>query len=259
MDAVFKALANPSRRAILDELFERDGQSLSALCENVDFSRQGLSGHIQILESAGLVISEFRGREKIHYLNPVPIHEVTERWIAKYSRHQLEAISILKNALEGDPVTNKVFAYETYILAPVDTVWDALTNEKFTSQYFFGTHVESDWQPGSSINYRNSPGGEIAVDGKVLEVDRPNKLVITWHVNYDEQAKKEAPSRVSFSLEQIGEQTKLRIVHDEFQDDSVLFDSISDGWPWIAASLKSLIESGSALPDRKNNAKESTA
>lgn len=252
MKTVFKALADDSRRTVLDALFEEDGLTLQALCRHVEFSRQGLSKHLRILENAGLIITEFQGREKKHYLNPVPIHEITERWIAKYSREQLAAISALKQALEGDNMNKNAFAYETYINAPKDRVWEALTNAEFTSQYFHATHVESTWEPGAPVNYRHSAGGDSAVEGKVIEADPPNKLAITWHVLYDEKAKTEEPSRVTFSLEETGGQTRLRIVHDRFPENTVLLDSISGGWPWILSSLKSLLETGQALPPLDN-------
>ena len=100
MDAVFKALADRHRRLILDRLYGQDGQTLQALCRGVDMSRQGLSKHLAILEAAGLVVAVFEGREKRHYLNPVPIRSVAERWIGKYSSAQLTAVSALKRALE---------------------------------------------------------------------------------------------------------------------------------------------------------------
>ena len=247
MKLVFKALADDSRRMLLDALFCEDGQNLQALCRNVDISRQGLSKHLRVLEDAGLVITEFQGREKKHYLNPVPIHEVTERWIAKYARDQLVAVSALKQALEGEAMNKNEFAYETYINAPQDRVWEALTNAEFTSKYFYATHVESTWETDASVNYRYA-SGDVAVEGKVVEVDPPNKLVITWHVLYDEAAKTEEPSRVTFSLQETEGQTKLRIVHDQFPENTVLLSRISEGWPWIFASLKSLLETGRALP-----------
>ncbi|MDH3431111.1 MAG: SRPBCC domain-containing protein [Gammaproteobacteria bacterium] len=247
MEAVFKALADNSRRALLDALFEEDGQTLQSLCRNVEFSRQALSKHLQILEDAGLVITEFQGREKKHYLNPLPIHEVTERWIAKYGRHQLMAVSALKRALEGGAMKENQFAYETYINASQQEVWQALTNAEFTSQYFHATHVDSTWEAGAAVNYRYA-SGDVAVEGEVIEVDPPNKLVISWHVLYDEAAKAEQPSRVTFTLQDVNGQTRLRIVHDDFPANTVVLDGISEGWPWIVASLKSLLETGVALP-----------
>jgi len=248
MEAIFKALADDSRRMVLDALFEEDGQTLQALCRNVEFSRQGLSKHLRILEDAGLMITEFQGREKKHYLNPVPIHEITERWIAKYSSEQLTAIWTLKQALEGDNMNKNDFAYETYINASKDRVWDALTNAEFTSQYFFATKVESSWEAGAPVSYRYATGDGVAVEGEVIEVNPPDKLIISWHVLYDDDARKEDPSRVTFSLDEIGGQTKLRIVHDQFPEDTVVLPEISNGWPWVLASMKSLLETGEALP-----------
>jgi DNA-binding transcriptional ArsR family regulator len=100
MDAVFKALADASRRKLLDELYEKNGQTLSELCEHLDMSRQAVTKHLVLLEEANLVATVWRGREKLHYLNPVPLHEISERWISKYERHRLEALSELKRGLE---------------------------------------------------------------------------------------------------------------------------------------------------------------
>jgi len=251
MDAVFKALAANSRRKVLDALFDEDGQTLTALCANVDMTRQGLSKHLQALEDAGLIVTEFAGREKKHFLNPVPIRDITTRWLRKYSEKQLQAIENIKSAVEETAMSNsKQFAYQTWIRAPKTRVWEALTTPEFTSQYFHATYIDSTWEKNADVYYRMAPGGDIAVDGKVLESDPPNRLVISWHVRYDEQAIKEAPSRVTFTLEESGGQTRLRIVHDNFPENSVLFDRISEGWPWIVSSLKSLLETGKPLPTR---------
>jgi DNA-binding transcriptional ArsR family regulator len=100
MDAVFKALADESRRKLLDELFKSNGQTLGELCEHLDMTRQAVTKHLVILEEAKLVATVWRGREKLHYLNPVPLHEISERWIGKYERHRLQALSDLKKGLE---------------------------------------------------------------------------------------------------------------------------------------------------------------
>ena len=145
-------------------------------------------------------------------------------------------------------MTGPEFVYETYIRATPEEIWKALTSSEFTSQYFHATRVESSWRPGEPVYYRYEDGETTAVEGKVVEAEPPSKLVITWHVLHDEAAKKEAPSRVSFFLEAMNEQTRLRIVHGRFPEDSVVFDSIRSGWPWILAGLKSLLETGEALP-----------
>ncbi len=138
------------------------------------------------------------------------------------------------------------FIYETYIRASAEKVWEALTDPEFTRQYFHATAIESTWRVGASVRYEGDNG--TAVEGEVLEIVPVEKLSISWHVLYDEEALSEEPSRVTFTIEALNEQTKLRIVHDRFPSGSVVFDSISQGWPWIIASLKSLLETGAALP-----------
>jgi DNA-binding transcriptional ArsR family regulator len=102
MDKVFKALADPSRRQLLDRLHADNGQTLGQLCEHLDMTRQAVTKHLVLLEAANLVVTVWRGREKLHYLNPVPINEIYERWIGKYERHQVRALYDLKKALEED-------------------------------------------------------------------------------------------------------------------------------------------------------------
>jgi DNA-binding transcriptional ArsR family regulator len=103
MDEVFKALADPSRRKLLDVLYERNGQTLADLCTHLDMTRQAVTKHLNLLERANLIATVWHGREKLHYLNPVPIHDIYERWISKYERHRLQALSDLKKHLETPP------------------------------------------------------------------------------------------------------------------------------------------------------------
>jgi DNA-binding transcriptional ArsR family regulator len=102
MDLVFKALADPSRRDLLDRLRADNGQTLGQLCERLDMTRQAVSKHLGLLEEANLVATVKRGREKLHYLNPVPIHEIAERWIGRFERHRVQALSDMKKALEKE-------------------------------------------------------------------------------------------------------------------------------------------------------------
>ena len=106
MNAVFKALADESRRKLLDHLHQSNGQTLTQLCEHLDMTRQAVAKHLALLESANLVATVWRGREKLHYLNPVPIHEISERWIGKYERHRLQALGGLKKSLEANKHKN---------------------------------------------------------------------------------------------------------------------------------------------------------
>jgi DNA-binding transcriptional ArsR family regulator len=107
MDAVFKALADESRRKLLDQLLKINGQTLGELCEHLDMTRQAVTKHLLLLEAADLVAVVWRGREKLHYLNPMPLHEIAERWIGKYERHRLQALSDLKKGLEENKTKNK--------------------------------------------------------------------------------------------------------------------------------------------------------
>lgn len=104
---MFRALADASRRRLLDSLYDKNGQTLSELCEHVnDMSRQAVTKHLGILEAANLVVTQWRGREKLHFLNPVPIHEIADRWIGKFERGRLRVLAELKRSLEGDPDGN---------------------------------------------------------------------------------------------------------------------------------------------------------
>lgn len=107
VDAIFKALADPNRRILLDELHRENGQTLGDLCGRLDMSRQAVTKHLNLLEEANLVAVVWRGREKLHYLNPVPLHEIYERWISKYERSHLQALSDLKTSLEHPKQSQK--------------------------------------------------------------------------------------------------------------------------------------------------------
>ena len=145
-------------------------------------------------------------------------------------------------------MSNNEFAYETYINAPREAVWRALTNPEFTRLYFHSTRVRSSWEEGAVVEFLYDYDGKVAVEGKVLESSPPDRLVISWHVLYNEEASLEAPSRVSFTLKEFNGQTRLRIFHDRFPASSVVFDGISQGWPWIISGLKSVLETGQPLP-----------
>src|SRR3954449_10006130 len=153
IDDVFRALADPSRRRLLDSLNHRNGQTLRELCSGLQMARQSVSKHLAILEAANLVTSVRRGREKLHYLNAAPINEIGERWITRYERGRVEALADLKRALEdGAPVESPSFVYTTYIKTTPERRWQALTEPAFTRRYWFGLTFETDWKAGS-------PGG----------------------------------------------------------------------------------------------------
>src|SRR5271170_7826799 len=134
MDEVFKALADPTRRSLLDELFGEDGQTLSALQERFPMTRFGVMKHLKQLEEAGLVVTRRRGREKLHFLNPVPIRLVHDRWVSKYAEPWAAALSELKSRLEN--TMEKVF--EIYIRTTPERLWEAITDPEIRRQYNFG-------------------------------------------------------------------------------------------------------------------------
>ena len=276
---VFRALADASRRELLDRLRERDGQRLSDLVEHLPMTRFGVMKHLRILEEAGLVVTRRRGREKQHFLNPVPIRALQERWIAKYLEPWAAALTALRAELEGDateagaPATEgeamtqgtetatdeagttdlgvtgsstDEHVLEIYIRATPEAVWNGITDGALTRRYFHETAINSDWAVGSRVEYVN-PDGSLSVEGEVLEVDEPRRLAYTWHVLYNDVAATETPSRVLWELEPVGESVRLRMTHDRFPAGSAVYPQISEGWAPLLSSLKSLIETGEPL------------
>ena len=147
MDEVFKALADPSRRRLLDSLNGRDGQTLRELCAGLSMARQSVSKHLGVLESAGLVTTVRRGREKLHYLNAAPIREIADRWIRPFDRGRVDALADLKTALEAEPMGDPVFVYTTYIDTTPERLWRALTEPEFTRRYWGGLELVSHHAP----------------------------------------------------------------------------------------------------------------
>src|ERR671914_2242831 len=168
MDEVFKALADPTRRSLLDELYEQDGQTLHALEQGLPMTRFGVMKHLKVLEEAGLVTTQKRGREKLHFLNPVPIRLIHDRWVSKYAEPWAAALSGLKRDLEERPMT-KVF--EIYIKTRPERLWEAITDPELRSQYSFGVQVNSDWTAGSGYEAVHPAGPTAISEGENLEVD----------------------------------------------------------------------------------------
>ncbi|HEY0869987.1 MAG TPA: metalloregulator ArsR/SmtB family transcription factor, partial [Acidothermaceae bacterium] len=177
MDEVFKALADPTRRELLDELFREDGQTLRALEERFAMTRFGVMKHLKVLQDAGLVVTRRRGREKLHFLNPVPIRLVHDRWVSKYAQPWTAALSDLKHRME----TSMEKVFEIYIRTTPERLWEAITDTDIRSKYQFGMRATSDWSPGSRYEMRagGSDGelGHLIGEGENLEVDPPRRLV----------------------------------------------------------------------------------
>jgi DNA-binding transcriptional ArsR family regulator/uncharacterized protein YndB with AHSA1/START domain len=262
MDAVFKALADPSRRRMLDSLNARGGQNLTELCAGLDMARQSVSKHLSVLEAANLVTTVRSGREKLHYLNAAPINEIEQRWINQYDRARIHALGDLKLALEENAVENKNFVYTTYINAPPELVWKGLTDPAFTSRYW-GLEFATDWKVGSPITWKHHGVTIADPEQVVLESDPFRRLSYTWHsftpewaeaYEVDEERRvalaAETRSRAAFDLEPDGEICKLTVVHEFFDRDSIVATMVSQGWPRVFAELKTLLETGELLSAR---------
>jgi DNA-binding transcriptional ArsR family regulator/uncharacterized protein YndB with AHSA1/START domain len=258
MDAVFKALADPTRRALLDRLGERNGQTLAELCDGVDMARQSVSKHLAVLEAAGVVTTRWRGREKLHYLDAAPIHAVADRWLGRFDRRRAQALADLTTVLEA-PLVNE-FVYTTYIRTTPEALWQALTEPAFTSRYW-GAELTSDWQVGSTVSWTYAEATMADPAQRVLVADPPYRLSYTWHAITDSFARMidaepavvaalraEPLSHVLFEIEEAGERVKLTVTHGGFEPDSQILPGISNGWPEILASLKTLLETGEPLP-----------
>ena len=246
MDAVFKALADETRRRLLDRLHEENGQTLGELCGRIDMTRQSVTQHLAVLEAANLVSTVRRGREKLHYLNPVPLHEMQERWIDKFERPRLRALGALKRRAEEAMTDKPTFVYVTYIASTPEKVWDALTDADLTAAYWGHSNV-SDWQPGSRWEHVRTDGSGIAdVVGTVVESDRPTRLVTTW-TSPENEGQEDAYSRVTYDIRRHEDIVRLTVTHEDLADAGELSD-VSGGWPAVLSNLKSVLETGSPLP-----------
>ena len=239
VDSVFKALAAPTRRSLLDELFREDGQTLSALEERFAMTRFGVMKHLRQLEEAGLVVTRRRGRQKLHFLNPVPIRLVHDRWVSKYAEPWSAALSDLKQRRENP--MEKVF--EIYIRTTPERLWEAITDPEIRSKYNFGARLTSDWTPGSRYEMRH-PGGLLG-EGENLEVDPPRRLVQSMVALWSDDVRSEGTTRITWEIEPIGDSCRLTITHDQLRENAN--DELYGGWPMILSGLKTWLETGELL------------
>ena len=261
IDDVFRALADPSRRQLLDSLNDHNGQTLRELCAGLDMARQSVSKHLAILEAANLVTTIRRGREKLHYLNAAPINEIAERWVTQYDRHRVTALADLKRALEGSPMDQKPsFVYTTYINTTPERLWQALTEPAFTQRYW-GITQETDWKPGSQMVWHQRGVAISDPDQVVLEADPYTRLSYTWHsftpefadaIDLSDEVREriasEPRSKVTFELEDFDGRVKLTVLHEGFEADSVVVTMVSGGWPRVLSDLKTFLETGDTMP-----------
>ncbi|HZT97558.1 MAG TPA: metalloregulator ArsR/SmtB family transcription factor [Chloroflexota bacterium] len=257
LDRAFKALADPSRRRLLDRLNADNGQTLSQLCAGLDMARQSVSKHLAVLEAANLITTVWQGREKLHYLNAAPISDISERWISAYDRNRVGALSELKLALEDASMAKPKFVYTAYIHTTPELLWRALTEPAFTRRYW-GVSFETDWKTGSTYAM-SIEGKDVTIadaEQMILESDPPRRLSYSWHTftpewaaaydideEYQRRVSAERRSKVTFEIEPVDDQVRLTVIHDDFDDDSAVFEGISSGWPQIVSELKWLLES----------------
>jgi uncharacterized protein YndB with AHSA1/START domain/DNA-binding transcriptional ArsR family regulator len=261
MDAVFKALADPTRRGLLDELFEQDGQTLSALEARLPMTRFGVMKHLRVLEEARLVTTRRRGREKFHFLNPVPIRLVHDRWVSKYAEPWAATLTGIKRQLEEemmeavdvphrvplspDPEGKGAMAvFEIYIKTTPERLWEAITDPKLRSKYSFGVETHSDWTPGSSYTAA-VPGVIDIAAGENLEVDPPRRLVQSFNALWSDDVKAAGTSRVTWEIHPVGDSCQLTVIHDQLPEGAN--PELYGGWPMILSGLKTLLETGETL------------
>jgi DNA-binding transcriptional ArsR family regulator/uncharacterized protein YndB with AHSA1/START domain len=251
VDEVFKALADPSRRLLLDALNDRDGQSLGELCAGLPIARQSISKHLALLEAAGLVTTAWQGRLKLHYLNAEPINAIAGAW---FNRYDSASTPDPASGVDGMPV-GREFRYTTYIRTTPERLWQAVTNPAVALDYM-GHAIESAWLKGAGHVWIEGGVRIEHPDQVILESDPYRRPGFTFHTfTADIQtiapdlaeelvtaAAAEARSRVFFDIEPLDEQVKLTVVHDGFGPDSVVLPLISQGWPMKLANLKSRLE-----------------
>jgi uncharacterized protein YndB with AHSA1/START domain/DNA-binding transcriptional ArsR family regulator len=266
-DQVFKALADPTRRALLDRLLVAEGLTLGELESELAMTRFGVAKHLRVLEDADLVVSRRVGREKRHFLNPVPVRLIHDRWIDKYTEDRSSALVDLKNLLEGNAMTAAsstqvpTQVFRVHIRASPEAVWEAVTNPAWSARYGYGPTFY-DLRPGGTFrgtaNEALQSRGVQAeiVGGEVLEVDPPRRLVQTYRMLFDPTVSAEPPTRVTWEIEPVGDGvTRLTVIHEldgaPAHARLVSGDEVraGGGWPFVLSDLKSLLETGHALAD----------
>jgi len=249
VEDVFRALSDPNRRALLDALFDRDGQTLLELSAGHDMTRFGVMKHLRVLEEAGLITTRRAGREKLHYLNPVPIRLVHDRWISKFAEPWMRTMAGLKRDLEGteNPMPRPQHVYQVYIRTTPERLWQAITDPDLTEKYYYGSRLNAEsWTPGQKFTI--NAWGQTVAEGAVLEADPPRRLVRTVHAIYSPEAAAEAPMKHIWEIEQAGESCRLTMTLECGTDESTpFFEHAIGGIIVIVSGLKTFLETGESL------------
>jgi uncharacterized protein YndB with AHSA1/START domain/DNA-binding transcriptional ArsR family regulator len=251
MDVIFRALADPNRRMLLDLLRESDGRTLNDLCAHLPISRFGVMKHLRILEEAGLLTTRRAGREKYHYLNPVSIRLIYDRWVSKYSEPWAEGLSLLKKQLERVPAMEQKprHIHRIAIQTSPEQVWHALTDPSATTRYWYHGSLRGELQAGCPYEIWN-PQGQPQARGEFLAVEPPRRLVMTWQLLEQADTAEEKPSRLTWEIEPHAEfagVTIVTVVHDEFEEAPNTARVLEEGLPIVLSGMKTWIETGRSL------------
>ncbi len=248
MAAIFRALGDPSRRLLLDRLFDRDGQTLGELAAALpEMTRFGVMRHLDVLESAGLIETRKVGREKHHYLNPVPIRLVADRWIGKFAAPVVGRMAAIKHDLEEAAMLAPDHVYSVLIRATPDRIWRAITDGVETERYYYHTRVDSSWEVGGRVVYAYADGS-VAADGEVVEIDPGRRILMTFHPRWSPEIEAEGPVRMSWEIEPAGaDVSKLTVVTSGMVQGGVVQGEFGGGIAYIVSGLKTWVETGEPL------------
>lgn len=251
MDGVFKALADPTRRAILDLLGATPGLTVGELTTRFPVSRFAIMKHLKVLTEAQLVTDRRRGRHRELFMNAVPIQLIEDRWMSHHSRRWASRLTGLKHALEAgamEPImTTPTSRYQIHIRTSPAALWEAITQPSETQKYFYGTAIQFRPEVGSPVEWTNRPGTDEAspaITGTILECVPEQRLVHSFNSHFGGEGDPE--SKVTWEIEQLGHVCKLTITH-EHQADTETYRSTDEGWWPIVSGLKTLLETGEPL------------
>jgi uncharacterized protein YndB with AHSA1/START domain len=248
LEAAFRALADGNRRRLLDRLRERDGQALAELEAALPgMTRFGVMKHLRVLEDAHLLTTRRDGRRKLHFLNPVPIQLIADRWISRYAAPWVTGLADLKQTLEAElPMSAPKQVYEIFIRTTPERLWQALTDGELSRQYYYDTEVRSDLERGKPFQYFGGDG-TLMLDGEIVEIEPPRRLVTTFSALWSPELAADPPSRITYEIEPMGATCKLTMIHDGFESETATYREVAGGWSFILSGLKTLLETGEPL------------
>lgn len=243
MDKIFKALNDPTRRAILDALRKQDGQNLTEIESGLTMTRFGVMKHLRVLEDANLIVTRKVGRFKYAYLNALPLQEVMDRWVAPFLQPQARALSALKSKLERETKMGKPdFMMQTFIRCTQDALWSALTEADEMARYHFACNVVQGNPAVGKATAFILPNGDAMLRQVTTALDPKSRIAMTFEPLF---MGPDAPaSHMVYLIEPQGETCKLTIEHYDLAPGQ---EGFAEGWARLAASLKSYLETGEAL------------